>query len=198
MVEGGDLDPARVRSASPCRPGSASACTEVARTRSPDSRNAVRVVNAGHQFLVNKFYLDDLYGTIVHAVGYPIAKASLLGQPERHRWCRRRCRPTDTQDGCLGLPQRRPASGRRSSRRNRHRRERERRRPPTRPVRQGQPIRRAVVRSCDGRRHRPDPHQRLSHVRIRRSVLFLPAMSQTSYRPSLGAFGAAPQRPTKP
>ncbi|MFW2336581.1 NADH-quinone oxidoreductase subunit L [Ilumatobacter sp.] len=35
-----------------------------------------RVVNAGHQFLVNKLYLDDLYGAIIHAVGYPIAKAS--------------------------------------------------------------------------------------------------------------------------
>ena len=35
-----------------------------------------RALGAGHTFLVKKYYLDDLYDGIVHAVGYPIAKAA--------------------------------------------------------------------------------------------------------------------------
>ena len=36
-----------------------------------------RVLGAGHRFLVNKYYLDDLYEkVIVHAVAYPIAQAA--------------------------------------------------------------------------------------------------------------------------
>ncbi len=35
-----------------------------------------RGLRAGYLFLRNKYYLDDLYGHIVHALGYPIAKAS--------------------------------------------------------------------------------------------------------------------------
>jgi NADH-quinone oxidoreductase subunit L len=35
-----------------------------------------RVLHAGHTFLVNKYYLDHLYGRIIHAVAYPISKAA--------------------------------------------------------------------------------------------------------------------------
>ena len=95
-------------------------CTPTSTTRSPPSRFAIaaiglgvgayyfwfrreelrsfkgltqrnRVAHAGYAFLDNKYYLDDLYeNVIVDGIRGPIARASVLVQPARHRRCRQR------------------------------------------------------------------------------------------------------------
>ena len=53
--------------------------------------SATPVARAGYTFLVNKYYLDDLYtDVIVGGIKGPIARARLLGQPERDRRRRQR------------------------------------------------------------------------------------------------------------
>ena len=112
--------------------------------------------DAGHAFLVNKYYLDALYEkVIVRGVAHPIAKAAY--------WINQNILDGDRQRRRQAAA-RRPAiwiykyidqrSGRRRRQRQRHDRARHRRRAAPGAIRQGQPVRSAAVRCRSSRRAR--------------------------------------------
>ena len=118
-----------------------------------------RVARAGYTFLVNKYYLDDLYeNVIVYGIKKPIAAACYWFNQhviDAHRQRRRHRGQADRQ---LGLQERRPDRRRRSRQRRRLPGRGERKRLAHGADRQGPAVRCAALR---GRRHRRlDPRDR--------------------------------------
>ena len=118
-----------------------------------------KVLGAGHTFLVNKYYLDALYeNVIVHGDRPPDRQGRVLGEPARARRHRQRRRHRWQAHRGMGLPQRRPASGRRCGQRQRFGRPWHRRRIAPAAIRQGQSVRSAAVQCrsnrCARARHR--------------------------------------------
>ena len=120
-----------------------------------------RIMRGGYLFLENKYYLDALYeNVIVRAIAHPIARATYWVNQHVIDGDRQRRRARAPADRRVGLRQHRPADRRRRGQRDPARWPRRPATPATRPVRQGQPVRRAAVRRRRGRRHRPRHRQR--------------------------------------
>ncbi len=138
------------------------ASTATARSPCAGLTRRNKVANAGYQFLWNKYYLDVLYERgFVRLRRRPGGEGRLLVQPA---WSRRRRqrRRTGLQDRrAMGVPQHRPAGGRRRGQRIRIGGARQRWRAAAGAVRQGQPVRGAAVQRSRDRRPRPRHREQL-------------------------------------